>query len=612
LSELIQYRPGSSVSSLSRNDANWGTSGGIGTKYSTFMLNGIPIDAFIDPMSLDADAFSRIEVQRGPASVLYPNYLSQDFAGNQSPLAGTINLILKDRIVNPLTSVSSSYGSYNTLNNRIFHQGNNEKDLHYFFGVSNEISDYTDYGIENSWLNMHKNPEYTKTKLFGGITIFSGNEDKQKFNVFFNKTIHTGDAGRVYRGFDNKYGTLQFGYDLKINKEFSLSANLGYRNYDRTWQESNYFTIDSLLSNNGAFQTIIPVDIRINYTKGKHNLTAGTDFQSADYSTYTSPVNFSKQLGNKSKATQIGFYAQDEIRFSKLIARAGIRYNMIQNSISLINGGTPGKSLSNWNVMLWSAGLKYKGTKKINLYANAGNSFVSPGLKAIGGTIKLENQGVVGFNGQLPNPDLKPESGLGIDFGSDIKLSALSISLRGFYTQIADAIIDVVVSSNPSQTKSINVGGSSSTGFEAELKTAKLEFEINSKTTSLQAFANYTYIKTATQNDSNLNQNGNEIPFSPSQILNAGIDIALPFGTVISPYININDGFYDSNDKTSRKKFIPGSVLNINLSQQIIKTDSYKISLFTQFYNVTNNQYELPWQFKNTGFAATGGLKVSF
>jgi len=99
VSEALMYKPGASVSALSRNDANWGTYGGIGPKYSTFMLQGLPIDAFVDPMALDLNAIDHIEVQRGPASVLYPNYLSQDFAGNQSPLAGTVNLILKDRIL---------------------------------------------------------------------------------------------------------------------------------------------------------------------------------------------------------------------------------------------------------------------------------------------------------------------------------------------------------------------------------------------------------------------------------------------------------------------------------------------------------------------------------
>ncbi|NJO91760.1 MAG: TonB-dependent receptor plug domain-containing protein [Chloroflexia bacterium] len=159
VSEVMRYKPGSSVTALSRNDANWGTYSGIGAKYSTYMLQGLPVDAYVDPMSIDLSAISRIEVQRGPASVLYPNYLSQDFAGNQSPLAGTVNLILKDKIDKSLTRVSTSYGSYNTLNGQFYHQGNN-KSINYFTGASYESSDYTNYGTDPSWLNMQKNPEY--------------------------------------------------------------------------------------------------------------------------------------------------------------------------------------------------------------------------------------------------------------------------------------------------------------------------------------------------------------------------------------------------------------------------------------------------------------------
>ncbi len=73
LSEAVGMQPGNAIRPLSRNDANWGTYGGIGPKYSTYMLQGLPIDAFVDPMALDISAISRIEVQRGPASVLYPD-----------------------------------------------------------------------------------------------------------------------------------------------------------------------------------------------------------------------------------------------------------------------------------------------------------------------------------------------------------------------------------------------------------------------------------------------------------------------------------------------------------------------------------------------------------
>ena len=98
ITEALTYQPGSAVSVLSKNDANWGSYGGIGPKYNTYLLNGLPIDSFTDTQSLDIWAFERIETQRGPASVMYPNYLSMDFAGNQSPLSGTTNLILREKI----------------------------------------------------------------------------------------------------------------------------------------------------------------------------------------------------------------------------------------------------------------------------------------------------------------------------------------------------------------------------------------------------------------------------------------------------------------------------------------------------------------------------------
>jgi iron complex outermembrane receptor protein len=133
--EIISKLPGVSVSVLSRNDANWGTYGGIGPKYSTYMVQGLPVDAFIEPMSIDLNAIDRIEVQRGPASVMYPNYLSQDFAGNQSPLAGTVNMILKDKFDRSKTSFQTSVGSYNTLNSKFYHQ-NISINVHYYAGAS--------------------------------------------------------------------------------------------------------------------------------------------------------------------------------------------------------------------------------------------------------------------------------------------------------------------------------------------------------------------------------------------------------------------------------------------------------------------------------------------
>jgi outer membrane receptor protein involved in Fe transport len=95
IADLMRLEPGQFVNPLSRNDANWGSAGGLGPKYSSYLLDGLPIDGFVDAMSLDPWAFDRVEEQRGPASVMYGNYLGMDFAGNAGALSGTSNFVLK-------------------------------------------------------------------------------------------------------------------------------------------------------------------------------------------------------------------------------------------------------------------------------------------------------------------------------------------------------------------------------------------------------------------------------------------------------------------------------------------------------------------------------------
>lgn len=605
IGEILSQKPGSSVSALSRNDANWGTYSGIGPKYSTYMLNGLPLDAFIDPMSLDLKAFERIEIQRGPASVLYPNYLSQDFAGNQSPLAGTVNLILKENIKQRESVFQTSYGSYNTLNTQAYHQNVNEN-LNYFGGINFENSDYSNYGTDGSWLNMQKDPEYQKLKVFAGANIYYGSNKKNNLSAFINKTSHQGDVGRIYRGYKHDYTTINMAQSTEISENLNFHASAGIRIYDRTWQESNFNIIDSLVSNNGVTQKIIPVDANLTWKHGNDNLlTVGTDYQNARYYTILDPLAGYEQYGNKSRAYQSGVYVQEEYNMGDLTARAGLRYNYIKTTIDLISGGNPGEPETNYSNLLWSAGLKYRILPTITLFTNAGNSFLPPGLKSMGGTIKLNDQGVADKNGQLPNPDLKPESGMAFDLGTNMNLPAnLSLSARGFLMMVEDAIIDIRVSETPSQSQSINAGKTISSGFEMEVSQ-----QLNS---SLKWFANYTYMKTSIENERDTDQDGATVPFAPEHVANAGVSLETGFGLNIRPVINYNGAYYDSSSKSGRKKFTPGSLINVYTSQLIAKRECYAINLFATVYNLTNNKYEMPWQFRNTGIAVNGGFKINF
>jgi outer membrane receptor protein involved in Fe transport len=184
LAELLQYTSGQFVNILSRNDANWGSYAGLGSKYNTYMLDGLPIDSFADSMSLDPWAFERVEVQKGPASILYSNYMSMDFAGNESPLAGTTNFILKDKIDRPMSRFQIGTGSYNTQNARMYHQ-NRIGNMSYFLGANLERSNYTQYGEAGSWLQTTEKPDYQKIKLYGKMS-YNLTED-QTISLFYKR-----------------------------------------------------------------------------------------------------------------------------------------------------------------------------------------------------------------------------------------------------------------------------------------------------------------------------------------------------------------------------------------------------------------------------------------
>jgi len=601
--ELITYEPGVYVSVLSRNDANWGSSGGLSQKYNTYMLDGLPIDAFVEPQSLSPNAFERIELQRGPAAVLYPNYLSMDFAGNQSPLTGTTNIILKDRIDRDLSDIDLYYGSYNTMGTR-FYQQRAADNLHLFFGGDYESSDYTDYGTSPSWLNMKDDPEYEKSKLYLRSTLFINDRKDHKLSFFVQHTDHTGDAGRPNRDFNHDYWTLNAAYALPIGNDLTANLKVGSRIYDRLWEEDGYPADLSLSSENSVEQRIIPADLSFSYEHSKGALlTAGVDYQSVSYKTFSETAG--KTPGNDATALQSGVYLQEELPVSDFLFRAGLRYSYTRHEIDLLSGALPGNDEEDWEKILWSAGASYNPRPELSLYTNVGTSFVAPSLLSVGGTLNSSDRGVSGRNGRLPNPDLEPESGIGYDLGIDLKpVKTLTLGVRGFYNLIDDQIVQVVVSEDPSQSQDINAGDTASYGVELSMTHKPLNW--------LSWFANYTYTQTEISNDTDPDQDGAQVPFVPEHMGNIGSTLTLPVDLEASLYLHVAGEIYDSSSKSGRTEFDSYELLNAKVRKGLIKRPTYNVDAYLDLYNLTNKEFKMPWQFQDPGFSAIGGVKVFF
>ena len=600
IAELLQYSQGQFVNVLSRNDANWGSYGGLGPKYNSFFLDGLPIDSFVDPMSLDPWAFDRIEIYEGPAAVLYPNYLTMDFAGNETALGGITNILLKDRIEAPATRLSGGAGAYNTYSGRFYHQ-DRKGALNYFMGAGYERSDYTNYGAETSWLNFTKDPQYLKTKLYAKLSYL---EEDRSVSLFVHHTQHTGDAGRPNRDFNNGYDTANAAYTDQLTPALNLQVKAGYRNYDRRQAEDN-FPVLSLREHDGVKQQIMPADLTFNLAHGESSLlTFGADAQAARYSTYAE-VNGVRTVGNKVSAYSSGLFAQEKAVLGGWVFRAGGRLSDTRHSYYLFNGVKPGDSSNSWTKLLWSAGVRRGVLPGLSLYANSGSGMVAPSAKQLGGTLLATDAGVPGRNGQLPNPGLKMESGISSDLGADLKASdSLKLGVRGFYSRVADAIIDNAVSAAPSQSRSTNAGKLLSHGVELAAEQAV--------TADLGWFANFTYTATRVSNPGDSDQNDVPVPFVPYYFGNSGLTArVLPWLTV-SPYAHFVGRYYDSVSKSGRGRSGPYQVTNVKLLAELSKTADYVLKAGADLDNIFNRRYEMPFQFRDPGFAAAGYLELEF
>ena len=611
LAEMLSYSPGNFANVLSRNDANWGSSGGLAHTYKGYMLDGLPIDAFVDLQSLDPWAFQRVEDQRGSASVLYPTYLAMDFAGNQSPLAGTANFILKERVGSIRTSASAYYGSYNTMGGRFFHQraaGN----LHLFFGGHHEDSDYTYYGTfdedgnRNSWLNMLEDdsPNYEKTKMYLRGTYFL-NDSGQRVSLYAHRTWHTGDSGRPNRDFGHTYTTLNTGYVHPISDQITAQAKIGYRDYMRRWEEDHFSSDPSSLalrSEDGVDQTIVPADLSLSIaTRETDVFTAGIDYQLASYETSSEADMLA--AGNDATATAFGLYAQQEMRLSRVILRAGARYNIISHDINLLQGVPPGDDSNSWNKLLYSAGGRYNHSDALSVYTNWGTSFKAPSLKSVGGTIPLDSED----SGHLPNPDIRPESGLSLDLGVNYRpMEGVQLGLRGFNIEIDDQIVQRVVPvepDDPAQSQDINAGNTTTRGAELEVTHRLSEM--------VEWFANYTYTNAEVNEHLDESKVGAKINFVPESAIGAGVHLTFPQGLRATVTVQSYSGIYQDINKNAES--LDGYILlNARLEQRVRTQDGYDLHLYLEPYNITDQTFEMPWQFQDPGFSINGGLMVNF
>ncbi len=370
LNQALRYAPGV----ITENK------GGSVTMYDTFTIRGFSSpNSYYDGLALpslpgwnlqpqiDPIAMERIEIFKGPTSVLY----------GAMPPGGMVNMIAKAPQLTQKTSVNVATGTGNLLEASIDTTGAIGDNMAYrIIALGRKKDGQVDYTTEERYVFAPSLDWYVSDQTFVNFNLYYQNDPSMGMNSALpssgmitdnpngkiSRNTYAGDknwstfkreyllAGyKVNHEFNNSWSFLQnFRYmDSKLYQENSYHTSANWdastgnltRNFYSTDEKSKSYSVDNQLSG------LVSTD------NADHYLLFGLDYQdltgSSNYQEYSGGAgvhtinlfNPNNNLVNRDKmnsvydsttdisAKQLGLYAQDQITFDKLIVVAGGRFD---------------------------------------------------------------------------------------------------------------------------------------------------------------------------------------------------------------------------------------------------------------------------------------------
>lgn len=354
------------------------------------------------------DNVKRIEIVRGPSSVLY---------GSEA-LGGVINILTRMPRTKFETDFFTSYGSYNTRQYNLRH-GGNLKRLHYYLTLDRRSSD-----------GHRENSSYSGSAFTGKVIVDLSKRYSVSFQgkYFDGKKYEAGPIGIPLTDFWNDYkrGAVDFSLSGKGDRDevfLKLYRNFGHHRFSDGWHSR-----DSI---HGGI---------IRYTSRKmanNELTAGADFRILGGKSY----NWPRGEWNKNEGA---FFIQDELVLrGRFILSAGVRWHR-----DSLYGST----------ICPHGGFVFQLDEKTSLRGTVNEGFRSPQLNEL-------------YMFPAANPDLRPERVWSFEVGFRQKMAGW-LTLEGAFYKMkgSDLIQTVPCDSPPPRFKFMNTGEFSFKGAEFSLR----------------------------------------------------------------------------------------------------------------------------------------------
>jgi len=599
LYEILTYIPGVSTIETYYGYTSVTFRGVLQTHYnnkSLLLLNGHPLyETVVGSYYLEEipkDAIKRVEVIRGPGSVLY----------GTNAFAGVINVITKDS--NDLNgfSVSAEAGSFQTALGS-FSFGKKSNDIDFFISGSYKNSNGYPYQVEadeenrsgepvypddrdayeNDYMNVFTALKYKGLKLQG----FVFRSEKDKFGLI--PTL----AGTGERRIDG------YGFDVKfekvINDKFSFSAFGWYDYFSKLERLEKYPPLywipgtNTILPGNREFQEYsgskMGSELQLNYNPLQNlSLLGGAVYEN----TQSDPYLFYLQDTGELDSSAIAYLTEYDSYDISSYFQANWKLTSV---IGLIGGVRHNKNKEYGAVVTPRAGMILNFNNRMFVKALYGQAFRSPNF--FEKYVQTKNV----LNG---NAGLLPEEVQTIELGAEYLLRKTRFSVNYFYLT-TDNIINrsaIADSGTFGHTQATPMYGNSD-GQEIQ----GLEMEISGyPAPNIYFFLNLTYktgIEKSTEED---------IDFIANYIGNAGINLKLHPKVDFAAYlqsISKREGVL-TNDSTA--VIDPYTIANLQVNYKL--SSSVTLSLIAK--NVFNTEYFYPEYIRKNISSVPGGPGQAF
>jgi len=529
--------------------------------------------ASINWLAMSINNIDRIEIVRGPGSVLY----------GDAAIGGVINIISKKGNGKPVFNASVLAGSYGLHNERAGVSGAAGKWTYALNAENNFTSGYrerSEYSAQgggfdvgyaaHDLLNLSLGASFNRAdyELPGALTKAEMTADRRQYQKSLSATPD--NDGR------DKFANLNFGVKSFWGAFGQAEVNFMYGRKDLQSNIPSWYSYNFADTKSDTYG-ITPKYILDRDIFGFHNkVVAGLDYYREPYKKdiFSDRERTHKLSTADFTRESLGYYIRDEFSLLKnLIASAGYRFERTSVKGTNADVTTPGNNFDNeksYRAEAYEAGLTWLWGKKSKAFTKYSTVYRIPFLDEIAS--------FSGFGGSFLT-SLEAEKGVSMEVGTEFyPVDNLRLGLTVYRTDMEDEIEYVYTSVYSGYNQ--NAGKTRHDGAEISVSYLWPNY--------LKVYGNLTYHKATFENGVHEKK---EIPLVPNRMINAGLEIYLPHNVTLKPEIrHVSDCYLSGDNDNNTEKLASYTLLNVYLTYKPT-FKKLNMTVFAAVENLTETMY---------------------